>query len=90
MLIPNTYLTGVILSFFMTHLAVRLRERNQFKSLQFSASICKGVQRGVSKGDKGHPDFYRLPALQAATSEMSVRPFQGWPPVGHQKVGHGY
>jgi hypothetical protein len=31
----------------------------------------------------------RLPALQAATPEMAMRPFQGWPPAGYRIVGQG-
>jgi hypothetical protein len=48
-----------------------------------------GEQRGVSKGVE---EGQRTPALEVATPETAIMPFQGWPPTatGHGKVGHGW
>jgi hypothetical protein len=45
----------------------------------------RSVRRGVSKGVK---NSHMPPALQGATPEMAMRPFQGWLPPGCRKVGH--
>jgi hypothetical protein len=46
----------------------------------------KGLWHGVCNGLE---DGQKLLALWAATPEMAVRHFEGWPPTGHRRVGHG-
>jgi hypothetical protein len=46
----------------------------------------RGAGLGVSKGVENRR---RSPALRAASPKIAARPFQGWPPTVHRRVGHG-
>jgi hypothetical protein len=47
----------------------------------------EAVQRRMAWGVRGGRR-HMSPALQAATSEMAIRPFWGWPSAGCRRVGH--